>query len=184
MRMLQVHNSKVDKIRQGYTNYVEMRLQAAQEGITFEEFQVRRAQEEDGIIDPTKKTKSARGPTGVKKSLATAKKKFAAKNKDIEVMIKVKDEEGKIVDFPSEGLAAFAPKKKKKVVKTVRTETSSSLAVDAEDTLAMIKQALKTGAAGKLSDEIGQMEDSAVKPKKAKKTTVKKKVEKMPKLES
>lgn len=26
MRMLQVHNSKVDKIRQGYNNYVAMRL--------------------------------------------------------------------------------------------------------------------------------------------------------------
>lgn len=26
LRMLQVHNSKVDKIRQGYTNYVNMRI--------------------------------------------------------------------------------------------------------------------------------------------------------------
>ena len=39
---------------------------------------------------------------GGKKSLASAKKKFAAKNKDVEVMIKVKDEEGKIIEFESE----------------------------------------------------------------------------------
>ena len=182
--MLQVHNSKVDKIRQGYTNYVGMRLTAAQEGITFEDLQDRMAQDEDGVISGTKKAKSARGTTGAKKGIVTAKKKFAAKSKDLDVMIKVKDEEGKIVDFPSESLAASAPKKKKKVVKTVRTETTSSVVADAEDTLAMIKQALKTGASGKISEEFAFMGDSSAKPKKVKKTTVKKTVEKMPKLES
>ena len=34
LRMLQVHNAKVDKIRGGYTNYCLMREQAVLEGVT------------------------------------------------------------------------------------------------------------------------------------------------------
>lgn len=100
-------------------------------------------------------------------------------------MIKVKDEEGKIVDLTSEDLGGapqVAPKKKKKVTsKTVRSETvgTEATVADAEDTLAMIKQALKIGT-GKLSDELLSIESG--KPKKKK--TVAKKKEKMPALES
>ena len=80
-------------------------------------------------------------------------------------MIKVKDEEGKIIEFENEELAvaASAPKKKKKVAKTVRAgaETNTTLAansttIDAEDTLAMIKNALKSGT-GKMADEFADV---------------------------
>ena len=37
LRMLQVHNSKVDKIRSGYNNYCELRQQANAEGISLEQ---------------------------------------------------------------------------------------------------------------------------------------------------
>lgn len=37
MRMLQVHNSKVDKIRNGYTTYCHQRQQAIVEGVSIEE---------------------------------------------------------------------------------------------------------------------------------------------------
>ena len=49
-------------------------------------------------VKKSKKAKTAR-TGGLKKSLAAAKKKFAAKNKEVDIMIKVKDEEGKIVEF-------------------------------------------------------------------------------------
>ena len=42
LRMLQVHNSKVDKIRSGYTSYCEMREQATHEGVPLSEIQERR----------------------------------------------------------------------------------------------------------------------------------------------
>lgn len=50
--------------------------------------------------------------------MAVAKKKFAAKNKEVNVMIKVKDEEGKIVEFASDEAAVTIQKKKKKILKT------------------------------------------------------------------
>ena len=37
LRMLQVHNAKVDKIRDGYTNYCLMREQAVLEGVSIQE---------------------------------------------------------------------------------------------------------------------------------------------------
>ena len=37
LRMLQVHNMKVDKIRHGYANYCQMREQAVLEGVTLQE---------------------------------------------------------------------------------------------------------------------------------------------------
>ena len=92
--MLQVHNSKVDKIRKGYGEYCSLRQQALEEGVTLEELQEKKALFGNG--DASKKAKTAR--PGLKKTLiVVAKKKFAAKNKDVEVLIKVKDEEGKIV---------------------------------------------------------------------------------------
>ena len=145
-------------------------------------------EENEGLGDEgtTRKSKTARPGVAKKGGItAAAKRKFAAKNKDVEVTIKVKDEDGKIVDFPSEevpSLAACAPKKKKKTAtsKTVRADMTPLATVDAEDTLAMIKQALKTGA-GKLTDELSSID----KPKKAKKTTLgTKKKEKLPKLEA
>ena len=126
-----------------------------------------------------------------KKGVASAKKKFAAKMKnDIEVTIKLKDEEGKIIEFENEDGVVAAPKKKKKVAKTVRAETSAAAAgnpanIDAEDTLAMIKNALKSGA-GNIAQELGDIaDDPAPKKKTVKKTTTTKKKEpKMPKLEN
>ena len=101
-----------------------------------------------------------------KKGIASAKKKFAAKNKnDVDVMIKVKDEEGKIIEFENEELAAAAaaPKKKKKTAKTVRAgnesataATATSTTIEAEDTLAMIKNALKSGT-GKMAEEFADV---------------------------
>ncbi len=83
--------------------------------------------------------------------MAAAKKKFAAKSKDVGVMIKVKDDDGKIVEFEQdEPLNVPAPAKKKKVkAKTVRVGSEATdvaaAVIDAEDTLAMIKNALKSG---------------------------------------
>ena len=86
--------------------------------------------------------------------MAAAKKKFAAKSKDVGVMIKVKDDDGKIVEFEQdEPISVPAPAKKKKVkAKTVRVGSEANDAamngaavIDAEDTLAMIKNALKSG---------------------------------------
>ena len=161
--MLQVHNAKVDKIRSGYTGYCMMREQAVLEGVTIQEIQERKAAEEAGIdAAAAKKAKTARAGV-TKKGIASAKKKFAAKSKnDVDVMIKVKDEEGKIIEFENEDTtgATAAPKKKKKVAKTMRvgpeanttTSMATSATIDAEDTLAMIKNALKSGTGSKKTD--------------------------------
>lgn len=124
--------------------------------------------------------------TGQKKDVATAKKKFAARAKnDVDVMIKVKDEDGKIVEFEKD--AGAVPKKKKKVAKTTRAandgknEKGKPSAIEAEDTLAMIKSALKSGA-GKLVGEFGDVmdNDSTVKKKSKKQPATKKKKELKP----
>lgn len=193
LRMLQVHNAKVDKIRDGYTNYCLMREQAVLEGVSIQEIRDKKMAEENGLDGvAAKKAKTARAGVAAKKGVASAKKKFAAKNKnDVEVMIKVKDEEGKIIEFENEDGVVAAPKKKKKVAKTVRAETSAAAGgpanIDAEDTLAMIKNALKSGA-GNIAQELGDVADGssdpAPKKKTVKKTTATKKKEpKMPKLE-
>ena len=190
--MLQVHNMKVDKIRHGYANYCQMREQAVLEGVTLQEIQERRQAEEAGL-EGGKKAKTARaGGLASKKGLANAKKRFAAKAKnDVDVMIKMKDEEGRIVEFETEDVTVgvVAPKKKKKTAKTVRTETSitvgSQATIEAEDTLAMIKNALKSGA-GKAIEDYGDAIDNDAVPKKKtikKAASSKKKEPKMPKLE-
>ena len=120
--MLQVHNAKVKKIHDGYSAYCELRQQALAEGITFEELKERVEQEEEAAAG--KKVKSAK-PGGAKKSgIAAAKKKFAAKAKnDVGVLIKVKDDEGQVIDFEAdedEAAAAAPAKKKKPKAKTVR----------------------------------------------------------------
>ena len=82
--------------------------------------------DQEEIADDPKKPKTARakkGPT----SLAAAKRKFAAKNKDVDVMIKVKDEEGKIVEFENEGADEVVMPKKKKKAKTVRPAMGTDL---------------------------------------------------------
>ena len=69
--------------------------------MTIDEIRTRKL-EEDGA-EAAKKPKTARaGASTTKKGLASAKKKFGAKGKDVEVMIKVKDEEGKIVEFETD----------------------------------------------------------------------------------
>lgn len=185
LRMLQVHNSKVDKIRTGYTTYCELRQQAIQEGITYEELKERLDQEDEGAA--VKKVKSAK--VGKKGSIAAAKKKFAAKSRDVGVLIKVKDDEGKIIEFEQDDTLIVAPVKKKKVkAKTVRAGTELNEAamtgaiIDAEDTLAMIKNALKSGS-GNIAKEMQSIDADEPKVKKPKKVTSVKKKEKMPKLE-
>ena len=78
-------------------------------------------------IEDTKKPKAAKaGAVSAKKAIASAKKKFAAKSKnDVNVMIKVKDDEGKIVEFETDqvSVTSAAPKKKKKVPKAAKTAT-------------------------------------------------------------
>lgn len=124
--------------------------------------------------------------------MASAKKKFASKMKnDVDVMIKVKDEEGKIVEFETEDLPAPVKKvKKKATAKTVRAGPEMAAAmvagasIDAEDTLAMIKNALKSGT-GIMAEEFGAIDGDAA-PAKKKKTVAKKKKKvdpDMPKLE-
>ena len=134
----------------------------------------------DGI---PKKAKTAR--TGVKKGLNAAKKKFASKFKDVDFVIKVKDEEGKIVEFEGDDLPAAAPAKKKKkaVAKTVRADSAAigSVSIEAEDTLAMIKNALKSGTMNKMMEELDEA-GSTTAPKK-KKVAKKKAEPKMPILE-
>ena len=93
---------------------------------------------QDGA-DDEKKAKTTRG---TKKSLATAKRKFAAKNAGFDVTIKMKDEEGKIVDFDNgdSGNVGAAdqlivipagPAKKKKKAKTVRPPAAGATDLDA-----------------------------------------------------
>ncbi len=123
-------------------------------------------------------------------AIAAAKKKFAAKSKDVGVMIKVKDDDGKIVEFEQdEPISVPAPAKKKKVkAKTVRAGSEANDAaingaavIDAEDTLAMIKNALKSG---NIAKEMQSLEAETGKAaKKVKKVTSTKKKDKMPKLE-
>ena len=91
---------------------------AEAEGISFEELKERVDQE--GAADATKKVKSAK--VGAKKGIAAAKKKFAkaAKN-DVGVLIKVKSDDGQVVDFEAdeeEAVVAAPVKKKKPKAKT------------------------------------------------------------------
>lgn len=104
-------------------------------------------------------------------------------------MIKVKDDEGKIIEFEQDDTLIVAPVKKKKVkAKTVRAGTElneaamSGAVIDAEDTLAMIKMALKSGS-GNIAKEMQSIDADEPKVKKPKKVTSVKKKEKMPKLE-
>ncbi len=137
-----------------------------------------------------KTTKAGVAKKGIS-AMAAAKKKFAAKSKDVGVMIKVKDDDGKIVEFEQdEPILVPAPAKKKKVkAKTVRVGSEANDAainggaavIDAEDTLAMIKNALKSG---NITKEMQSLEaETAGKGKKPKKVTSTKKKDKMPKLE-
>lgn len=115
--------------------------------------------------------------------MAAAKKKFAAKSKDIDFVIKVKDEDGKIVEFETDEVVVAVPKKKKKVAKTVRAEAPLGAAsIEAEDTLAMIKNALKSGSMNKMMEEF-EAADAATVPKKKKVTKKKTAEPKMPALE-
>jgi len=117
---------------------------------------------------------------GKKGALTTAKKKFAVKNKDVSFTIKMKDEEGKVVEFESEEVVPVVKKKKFKS-KTVRPSAEMAIvrvgatAFDAEDTLAMIKSALKSGSAD--TDGV-----EGIRQAKKQKKVVKKK-EKVPELE-
>ena len=81
----------------------------------------------------------------------------------------MKDEEGKIVEFIDENPPAVVAKKKKKTVKAkAGTENKVNVPeIEAEDTLAMIKNALKSGP-GQMASEFGQLDDME-KPKKKKK---------------
>eukprot|EP00353_Schmidingerella_taraikaensis_P011459 CAMPEP_0185569272 /NCGR_PEP_ID=MMETSP0434-20130131/1947_1 /TAXON_ID=626734 ORGANISM="Favella taraikaensis, Strain Fe Narragansett Bay" /NCGR_SAMPLE_ID=MMETSP0434 /ASSEMBLY_ACC=CAM_ASM_000379 /LENGTH=100 /DNA_ID=CAMNT_0028184009 /DNA_START=828 /DNA_END=1130 /DNA_ORIENTATION=- len=92
MRMLQVHNAKVNRIRQGYTDYCSLRQKAAAEGIPFEQYkELHDLEEENSLKKVVKSAKTKKAVSGI----AAAKKKFAAKAKnDVGVTIKVKDEDG------------------------------------------------------------------------------------------
>ena len=86
--------------------------------------------------------------------------------------IKMKDEDGQVVEFEDDGPVAAAPtvvKKKKKTKPKAAKDSDQGVTqmIEAEDTLAMIKNALKSGNA----------EDSGKKVKKVKKK------EKVPKAE-
>ena len=87
----------------------------------------------------------------------------------------MKDDDGQVVEFeddePAEAAPTVVKKKKVKTTKTAKAalEQASSQMIEAEDTLAMIKNALKSGNA--------ETTDSGKKVKKVKKK------EKLPKLE-
>lgn len=141
------------------------------EGIPFDEIRERREREDAenaAEADAKKKGKIGSASTKKKGALALAKKKFAKKN-EVEFTIKMKDEEGKIVEFIDENPPAVVAKKKKKTVKAkAGAENKVNVPeIEAEDTLAMIKNALKSGP-GQMASEFGTLDDME-KPKKKKK---------------
>ena len=151
-----------------------MREQAMVEGIPFEEIRERREREDaETAAEADAKKKDKLGSASTKKksgALALAKKKFAKKN-EVEFTIKMKDEEGKIVEFESieEHPPVVAKKKKKTVKAKAGTENKVNVPeIEAEDTLAMIKNALKSGP-GQMAQEFGNLDDIESKPKKKKK---------------
>ena len=113
--MLQVHNTKVKNIREGYTSYCNLRERAEREGLDFEELkeQERLAQEGDAfVVGDGKKGMPKSAKTSIKKSIMAAKKKFAKANADI--TIKMKDQDGNVVEFEDEDQESVAKKAKKK----------------------------------------------------------------------
>ena len=148
--MLQVHNSKTEKNCAAFRSYCSMREQSMVEGIPFEEIRERREREDAETAaeaDAKKKGKLGSASTKKKGALALAKKKFAKKN-EVEFTIKMKDEEGKIVEFESidENPPVVAKKKKKTTKTKAGAENKVNVPeIEAEDTLAMIKNALNSG---------------------------------------
>ena len=130
--MLQVHNSKTEKNCAGYRSYCDMREKAMIEGIPFEEMRERREREDAenaAEADAKKKGKLGSASTKKKGALSLAKKKFAAKKNEIEFTIKMKDEEGKIVEFESIDEHPVIAKKKKKTVKPAKTGAENKVNV-------------------------------------------------------
>lgn len=86
LSMLLIHNSKVEKIIQRYKDERGKKQRAQEQGLTLKELEEKEAAEE-------------------KPTLASAiakKKKVVKKKNDFEVVIKMKDEDGKIMEYDKE----------------------------------------------------------------------------------
>ena len=173
LRMLQVHNQKTDKIRKTYGDYCHQRIQAVQEGISFEQLQERLTKQ--GVADETKTVTKKKAKKG---GVAAAKKKFAKQfNQNVGCQILVKGEDGQVVDFDDDEEGennqdaenVMAPEESKVAVKKKKKVKKDAAKIGAEDTLDMIKNALKGAPTGKIVDELATIrKPSSAKPKKKK----------------
>lgn len=127
--MLIMHNTKVDKIHKKYKEEFDKKARAKEQGITLKELE-----EKENVLCvemPGKKKKF-----GAKK---------VAKKDDFEVVIKMKGDDGEILNYDmqkaledSMNVAGDAKKDD--------SETAPSTKIEAEDTLDMIQKALGGGA--------------------------------------
>ena len=95
--MLQVHNTDTLRVRHKYITYCELRERAREEGISFEELRKQQAAIEDSSMSVKGKglgKKKGKKLTG----LAAAKRRFA-KQANTEVVIKMKDKDGQVINF-------------------------------------------------------------------------------------
>jgi ATPase subunit of ABC transporter with duplicated ATPase domains len=98
LRILQVHNTDTLRIRHKYITYCELREQAREEGVSFEELRKQHAATEDSSVS-TKGKGPGKKKVGKKLTgLAAAKRRFA-KQANTEVVIKMKDKDGQVINF-------------------------------------------------------------------------------------
>ena len=149
--MLQLHNSKVDKILKSFKEGFEQRKRAKEEGATLDD---RSSNSRDELVfdEPGK-------PPKVK----VLKKKVFKKpvKKEVEFVIKMKGKDGNVVSYDEkesqdssrsekENIDEEKPKKKATKKKSLKSKSSSSK-IDSEDTLEMLKSVLKSKGSKKLT---------------------------------
>ena len=121
LSMLILHNRGVDKVQKKYKKEFEDKKRAKDQGITYKELLEKDEKENNGPL-----------------SVADAKKKFkkkfgGAKGGNFDVVIKMKDEDGKIQDFDKNEISQEPEEIEKK---------EEPVKIEAENTLDMLEQAL------------------------------------------
>ena len=86
--MLILHNQKVDKVRSKYTNEIAKKKRAKEQGITLKELEEKEGLEAIGLEKPAEKSKNA--------GFGARSNSKGGKKDNFEIVIKMKDEEGKV----------------------------------------------------------------------------------------
>eukprot|EP00347_Sterkiella_histriomuscorum_P021277 403334569 len=183
LRMLQVHNSKVEKILRGYRTQHQIR----KNGGEIEE------KEEENFVKETSSNKD--GIIEIKKPKALKKKPFKKVKKEVGVVIQIKGQDGSLTTYNEESKdscdSSRSEKENQDAIKPKKKTKTSK--IQSEQTLEMLKSVLKPNSKTKKekqevqiikegSDEDKEKHITKAKPSTAVKKSVTKKVTSMTKV--